>query len=259
MYMKKNKLAEIDPDKPGRIIVFGDIHGDYAALAKGLDYAADDDLVIFLGDYADRGEQGVDVIEKIDGCISEHPERYIALKGNHEDYQDNGEPLFEPWTLPRDVRRGGESWDEYFPRLSFFIDKLYLAALLPGYALFVHGGIFSGVGSAEDLRYPDRKIEEAVLWSDPGGQKGEQFNPRGAGFLFGPDVTENVFSGVGVSHLFRSHEPRKASEGPAVEQNGMVVTCNSTNVYGGSPFVLVLEMDTLPETAEELKNAAVFF
>jgi 3',5'-cyclic AMP phosphodiesterase CpdA len=258
MYMKKNKLAEIGLDKARRIVVFGDIHGDYAALIQGLDYVADDDLVLFLGDYADRGEQGVEVIEKIDSCISLYPDRYIALKGNHEDYQGNGDPLFEPCTLPNDVRRRGESWDEYFPRLSFFIDKLYLAALLPGYALFVHGGIFSGVGSAEDLRYPDRKIEEAVLWSDPGEEKGEQFNPRGAGFLFGPDVTENVFSGAGVSHLFRSHEPRKAAEGPAVEHGGRIVTLNSTGVYGGRPFVLVLKMDRLPETEEELKNAAVF-
>ena len=258
MYMKKNKLAVIDSEGMSRILVFGDIHGDYAALSAGLKMVSESDLVLFLGDYADRGPQGVEVIQKIDECISELPEQYIAVKGNHEDYLDSGTPAFSPCTLIQEVQQKGESWDDFFPQFTFFVEKLYLSALLPGYGLFVHGGISTRIRSVDDLQYPERETEETLLWSDPGDNEGEERNPRGAGYLFGPDVTTEVLSGLRVSRLFRSHQPRKASGGPAVEHSGRVVTLNSTSVYGGRPFILVLPVDSLPETDEEMKNASVF-
>lgn len=258
MYTPQNKLAEIDTSETNRVLVFGDIHGDLRALEEGLRQVSDGDLGIFLGDYADRGPQGVEVIEKIDKCISEEPEKYIALKGNHEDYLDNGEPMFAPWTLIQDVERQGESWEAYFPRLTFFFDKLYLAALIPGYSLFVHGGIWSGISSKEDLAYPEPETEANVLWSDPVEGSGEQPNPRGAGYIFGEDITRTVLQKLGVNRLFRGHEPRKAAVGPAVEQGGSVVTTSCTGVYGGKPFIVALETARFPETPEELTASTIF-
>lgn len=66
-----------------RILVVGDIHGDFESLAKALDYAnynEENDLLISVGDLVDRGPRNEDVVNFFFG----HPNR-LTVKGNHED------------------------------------------------------------------------------------------------------------------------------------------------------------------------------
>lgn len=71
-----------------RIIAIGDVHGCYYTLedliAK-VDIDFERDIVIFLGDYIDRGKWPVKVVNKIIELQERHPNNIIALKGNHED------------------------------------------------------------------------------------------------------------------------------------------------------------------------------
>jgi predicted phosphodiesterase len=56
-FQSKGKLAIIQPEKIKRLIVAGDIHGDFSSLRKIKEiFNPNEDLIIFLGDYADRGE-----------------------------------------------------------------------------------------------------------------------------------------------------------------------------------------------------------
>jgi len=50
-----------------RTLVIGDIHGAYAALLEVLERAqvTSDDLLIFLGDYADRGKHTPEVLDEL--------------------------------------------------------------------------------------------------------------------------------------------------------------------------------------------------
>lgn len=258
MFTTRLKLAEIDADLPGRIIVFGDIHGNLDVLRAGLDRADDDDLVIFLGDYADRGDEGVEVIETIDKLLDDESHRFLALKGNHEDYLPDGSPTFMPADLPRETTEKRGNWRTYFPRFTNFVDKLHLSAILPGYALFVHGGITAGIDGKEDLMEPATNIRQALLWSDPSGTDGERPNRRGIGTEFGSDVTEYTLEKLDVRHIIRSHEPRKAIHGPVCEQDERIVTLNSTNVYGGDPFVLIIDPEDPPHTQEEFEASSMF-
>lgn len=50
--------------------------------------------LIFLGDYADRGPKGVEVIDSVEELIGKYPGRLIALRGNHEDYTEGGSREF---------------------------------------------------------------------------------------------------------------------------------------------------------------------
>ena len=258
MFTPRLKLAEINTDLPGRIFVFGDIHGNLDVLETGLDRVEEDDLVIFLGDYADRGDEGVEVIENIDKLIDSRPESVIALRGNHEEYLPDGSPTFMPADLPQEAMRKRGNWNTYFPRFQNFVDKLYLSALLPGYALFVHGGITTGIDGREDLMDPVTNIRQALLWSDPSMTDGERPNRRGIGTEFGPDITEYTLEKLGVEHIIRSHEPRKAVHGPVCEQNDRIVTLNSTNVYGGDPFVRIIDPGDPPHSQDEFDSASVF-
>jgi serine/threonine protein phosphatase 1 len=67
-----------------RVLAIGDIHGCYIALRTLVENVplADDDLLITLGDYVDRGPRSKDVL---DWLIERHKGgNLIPLKGNHE-------------------------------------------------------------------------------------------------------------------------------------------------------------------------------
>jgi predicted phosphodiesterase len=88
-----------------KILVVGDIHGDLEVFEKiknvfKKELEKDPKVcLVFLGDYADRGDFGLEVIEGLKELINEYKENVIALKGNHEDYDDEGNPNFRPCDL----------------------------------------------------------------------------------------------------------------------------------------------------------------
>jgi len=228
-----------------RLIVIGDLHGDMRPLESILKiFDPRSDAVVFLGDYADRGAEGIEVIEAVDRLVRRYPNNVVTLKGNHEDYSLSGEPLFSPCNLVYEAETKKGGWRRYFEQeFSPFKDRLYLAAILPGRYLFVHGGISSRIAKLDDLRKPTVRIEADILWSDPITGYGEQPNPRGAGVCFGEDITAEVCDRLDVSRIIRSHEPQKAARGPFYEHGGRIVTVNATSVYGGRPFALMINME----------------
>lgn len=70
----------------GRTFAIGDIHGDTQALFKLLSCFPtldEEDTLIFLGDYIDRGPRSAQVIDFIRNLNG--PAKVVALRGNHED------------------------------------------------------------------------------------------------------------------------------------------------------------------------------
>jgi calcineurin-like phosphoesterase family protein len=89
----------------GRTFAIGDIHGDLTALQtlfERLPAMTDDDTVVFLGDYMDRGPESAGVVAYVRELTDKGPAKVIALRGNHEDawlqVVDRGWPEF---VLPR--------------------------------------------------------------------------------------------------------------------------------------------------------------
>jgi len=262
MTMPQSRLYELDSDALSefdRVIVAGDIHGDYGSFKsiRGL-FNPKQDLLTFLGDYADRGPSGIEVIDGVWGLVRKYPGRLIVMKGNHEDYSESGRPSFAPCDLMREAYEKKRSWEAYFEgELKPFLDELYLAVLVPGVVLFVHGGVSNKIQNIGDLRYPSKEIEEVLLWSDPFEGYGELPNTRGAGTEFGKDVSEEFCRRLVVKRIVRSHQPGKARDGPCVEHDGRVVTIGSTIIYGGTPFVLVLPAKKLDEAFRHLERYVI--
>lgn len=78
-----------------RILVIGDIHGEwdkFLSLYQQLKFNPEQDLLIFLGDYIDRGQQSFEALAWMYG--HQQAKNIIMLRGNHEqmllDYYDNG-------------------------------------------------------------------------------------------------------------------------------------------------------------------------
>lgn len=73
------------------IFAVGDIHGCYDKLRLLMDKIGLDpekDLLLFIGDYVDRGEKSVEVMEFLIG-LKNQVKNLIFLKGNHEDMLEN--------------------------------------------------------------------------------------------------------------------------------------------------------------------------
>ena len=110
-------LAVVDLQKYTRVAVVGDLHGDFKtmqAILGMVDLKAD--LLVFLGDYADRGPDGVEVIRTVAGLREQCPKNVLPLMGNHEDFSDEGEPKFYPSTIAEEADRKVGSWDTFFRR-----------------------------------------------------------------------------------------------------------------------------------------------
>lgn len=84
-----------------RTFAVGDIHGDLAhldALLSILPPLDEQDTLVFLGDYVDRGPDAAGVISRVRGLEESPGPRVVCLRGNHEDawirVLDSGYPEF---------------------------------------------------------------------------------------------------------------------------------------------------------------------
>jgi serine/threonine protein phosphatase 1 len=158
-----------------RIYAIGDIHGRLDLLDQLLRMirldseerpAADRQILIFLGDYIDRGAESRGVIDRLLTGIPDGFER-ICLKGNHEEMmlQYIEQPLTMPfWTgngglatlasygigadgqeLPRSAHEVARALLEAIPEShSEFLDALLISVSFGDY-FFVHAGVQPGV------------------------------------------------------------------------------------------------------------------
>ena len=243
-----------------KIAVFGDIHGDLNSLKKGYDIVKKEmvSYIIFLGDYADRGPYGPEVIEFIQKKQKDNI-NVIALKGNHEDYELIGSeliPNFSPCDLISQYKRKltGSNFKILFRNLYNWFESLSVAAVIKDKYFFVHGGISNKVKIKENM---SKEGIEDILWSDPIENPGEYPNDRGAGVFFGPDITTKFQKETGIKTIVRSHQPGIAPEGFSVQQNGKILTISSTTIYGGKAVVLIINNKKPAMDAYELAKGII--
>ena len=141
-----------------RIISIGDIHGHYdkaKELWEKIRFNDEEDLLIFHGDYIDRGAESVRTLQFVKSLVESH-KNIIALKGNHEDFMQSFFDIYsiedaDWWNLYDlwlDPRNGGDVTLKQlskidrreFYKLLRFVQKLPLYLDLGEY-LFVHAGV----------------------------------------------------------------------------------------------------------------------
>lgn len=151
-----------------KIFVIGDIHGCLDMLNRLLTkipWQSETDLLIFIGDVIDRGNDPKGVVDRIVGLQRDSPHVY-CLKGNHEgmllDYLCGvNQELYLAnrgyTTLRSYAMLSGTSAEEKIPlehREFFRSLRLYLET---GDYYFVHAGFRPGISV-------DRQSEEDLLW-----------------------------------------------------------------------------------------------
>lgn len=252
-------LQTVTIPEGSRLTVCGDTHGqleDLYSIFTINGAPSSTNTYLFNGDFVDRGGYGVEITISLFLFALLDPGSVVLNRGNHEERSQNEIGGFMSEVLrkyntpvvpttpgkPPDVRPGlvvYEAFQEAF-------NSLPLATLIEkdGRKVFVcHGGLFErpGVKLSHIMAIKRRreipttretfedKLFEDLMWSDPKPGKGTTISDRGAGVLFGPDITENFCAVNGVSLVIRSHECMQ--EGFSFHHDHRCVTVFSASRY----------------------------
>merc|ERR1719230_52139 len=174
---------------PAPTKIVGDIHGQFSDLVRLLECGGHppDTTYIFLGDYVDRGNYGVECMMLLLSYKIAHPDKIFMLRGNHE-----CGPISRIYGFYDEVKRR-------------FDDKIFC----------VHAGlspeIMSDVSAVGKVRRPCDVPEEGLvcdlLWSDPEPDiTGWAENDRGVSYVFGPDIVTDFLDKNDFDLVVRAHQ-----------------------------------------------------
>ncbi len=245
----KEKLGKplLPSREVNKAVFVGDTHTATDVTQTVLDKFYDDaDLIVFLGDYVDRGKTGIENLGLIASAFLEDPHRIVMLRGNHES------PLTNPYYgfLDEVTEKLGQASYDGFKE---FFQAMPYAVVVNNY-LCVHGGIANTLNDVSEIAglpspdlNPDDPVAFQLLWNDPRDML-DGFIPsvRGEGaFYYGNDVTERFLSKNLLKGIIRGHE---VVDGFRDDMNGRVITVFSSRYHGSSAGVLTLTRDKMERT-----------
>lgn len=204
----------------GNIIVVGDVHGQFFDVLNifathGL--PSSDNIYVFNGDLVDRGKYSYEIVVLLFTMKLANPDYIYIIRGNHETMKIN-----KRYNFASSVRKYHDN--DIYLKINEVFNYLPLAAVIENQVFIVHGGIGDSDLSLERIEKIERGFEptydrssndelnddvlvERMLWSDPDNEiEGFDNSPRGAGLLWGIDVSDAFLSKNQLKFMIRSHQ-----------------------------------------------------
>ena len=193
---------------PAPATVVGDIHGQFHDLMELFRIGGKnpDTNYLFMGDYVDRGYYSVETVTLLVCLKVRFKDRITILRGNHESRQ-----ITQVYGFYDECQRkyGNANVWKYFTDL---FDYLPLTAVIENKIFCLHGGLSPQLDTLDQIKSLDRIIEVPhegsmcdLLWSDPDDRCGWGVSPRGAGFTFGADISEQFNHTNSLGLISRAH------------------------------------------------------
>lgn len=203
--LAQNALLELEAP----MNICGDIHGQYHDLLRLFEYGKfpPESNYTFLGDYVDRGKQGLETMVLLFVYKVIYPENMFLLRGNHE---------------CASISRIYGFYDECKRRYNIRLWKQFcdvfnclpVSALIDDKILCMHGGLSPELHHFDQIRrlvrptdVPDVGLICDLLWADPDqGVTGWADNDRGVSFIFGADVVKSFLEKHDMDLVCRAHQ-----------------------------------------------------
>ncbi|CAN6586631.1 hypothetical protein ACFX13_014371 [Malus domestica] len=228
------------------VTICGDIHGQFHDLAElfRIGGKCPDTNYLFMGDYVDRGYYSVETVTLLVALKVRYPQRITILRGNHESRQITQVYGFYDECL----RKYGNAnvWKIFTDLFDYFP----LTALVESEIFCLHGGLSPSIENLDNIRNFDRVQEVPhegpmcdLLWSDPDDRCGWGISPRGAGYTFGQDISEQFNHTNNLKLIARAHQLVMDGFNWAHEQKVVTIFSAPNYCYRCGNMASVLEVD----------------
>jgi serine/threonine-protein phosphatase PP1 catalytic subunit len=231
-FLDQPMLLELKPP----LVVCGDIHAQYGALLRIFDQAGypPGNSYLFLGDYVDRGNDGINVVCLLFTLKILYPNQIFLLRGNHECAYINDQFGFYDECVSRYDAEVWRTFSEAF-------NCLPVAAVIDNKIFCVHGGISPLLTNLDEIRnlprpaeVPDEGLMLDLLWTDPDPDADLwEPNARGASWVYGQRAAQNFLEHFGFDLLCRAHQVVMCGYEFPFHDDSHVVTLFSSPNYCG--------------------------
>ena len=197
-----------------------------------------------MGDYVDRGYYSVETVTLLVTLKVRFRDRIFILRGNHESRQITQVYGFYDECLRK---YGNANVWKYFTDL---FDYFPLTAVVQGAVFCLHGGLSPSIDTLDTIRQLDRAQEVPhegamcdLLWSDPDERQGWGISPRGAGYTFGQDVSEQFNHTNGLRLVSRAHQLVMDGYSWAHDKNVVTIFSAPNYCYRCGNQAAIMEVD----------------
>ena len=228
------------------VTICGDIHGQFHDLRElfRLGGKLPDTNYLFMGDYVDRGHYSVETVTLLIALKVRYPDRLTILRGNHESRQITQVYGFYDECL----RKYGNA--NVWKCLTELFDYLPLTAVVKEQIFCLHGGLSPSIDTLDQIKQLDRVQEIPhegpicdLLWSDPDERMGWGISPRGAGYSFGQDISEQFNQANGLKLVSRAHQLVMNGYNWSHEKNIVTVFSAPNYCYRCGNEAAIMEVD----------------
>ncbi|KAL1410300.1 Palmitoyl-protein thioesterase 1 [Vanrija albida] len=253
----ESSLVEVTVPEGVTCDIVGDTHGQFYDLCNLLSIIkppSENHMIVFNGDFVDRGSWSVEVVLTLFAYKWLYPNRVFLNRGNHETNDMNKVYGFEGECKAKHGEMTYKLFADVFTSLPLATlleasqapsnlqsEGSQPAILYEGKKRYfvVHGGppvskdgvLLEEVAKIDRFgRQPGQEgLMCELLWTDPQEQVGRGPSKRGVGLGFGPDVTRRWCELNKITAVIRSHEVRQ--DGYAIEHDGLCITTFSCPNY----------------------------
>jgi diadenosine tetraphosphatase ApaH/serine/threonine PP2A family protein phosphatase len=191
------------------VVVVGDLHGNFDGLVKVYNafQLQGTESCVFLGDYVDRGDMSVEVLNFVLVLRQRYGPNVVLLRGNHEDWEVN-----KVYGFATELEvKGLAGLQPMYERL---YDALPRACVVNSPVLCIHGGVPKDITKLDEIATLDPLLRSSTFlqmtWNDPIEEPDAPTfsdNPRGDGiYYFGEQVFRAFMQANGFSKMIRAHE-----------------------------------------------------